>query len=391
MKHSLYIAWQYIRYHRVKTAILIACITVITTLPLALEILLSQSEQQLRQRAISSPLIIGAKGSQLDLVMSSLYFTDARPDLLRFEDSEAIWESELGTPVPIYVRFNARGYPVVGTTLDYFDLRSLQIAEGRPLATLGECVLGATVAEKLGLKPGDNLVTSPENLFDIAGIYPLKMKVAGVLAPAFSPDDEAVFVDIKTSWVVQGLGHGHQDLQTTEDSSVILKSGDDVVTANAKLRHYNEITDANRDSFHFHGNEGGFPVSALLVWPDDAKSETLLRGRHLNHETLQVLKPRQVVDELLKTIFRIKQILDAVILVVAIATLLAIALVFSLSWRLRENELRTMFLLGCSRSMAASLLITELLIVVAISAAASGILLAITRELAEQSVRLLLL
>jgi putative ABC transport system permease protein len=391
MKDILYIAWQYIRFHRGKTAILVACITVIASLPLALEVLLTQSEQQLRERAISSPLIVGAKGSQLDLVMNALYFTDALPDTIRYGDADAVWDSELAVPVPVYVRFRARGYPVVGTTLDYFDFRQLSIAEGRSLAVMGECVLGSAVAERLGLAPGDSLVTSPENLFDIAGVYPLKMKVVGVLAASHSPDDEAVFTDIKTTWVIQGLGHGHQDLQAVADPTVILKNKDGVISANAKLRHYNEITEVNRESFHFHGNNGEFPISALLIHPHGAKSETLLRGRYLNHEKLQVLKPQQVVDELLKTIFRIKQIVDAVILVVAVATLLAVALVFSLSWRLREQELRTMFLLGCSRSMASSLLVAELLIVLLISAALSFTLVMLSEQFAEQGVRLLLL
>ena len=41
-------------------------------------------------------------------------------------------------------------------------------------------------------------------LFDLAGVYPLKMHVAGVLEPTGGPDDAAVFVDIRTSWVIEG-------------------------------------------------------------------------------------------------------------------------------------------------------------------------------------------
>jgi putative ABC transport system permease protein len=340
---------------------------------------------------MTSPLIIGAKGSQLDLVMNSLYFTDAMPDAVHYGDADKVWDSGLATPIPLYVRFTARDFPVVGTSLDYFDLRELSIAEGRSLAVLGECVIGAAVAEKLGLAPGDTLVTSPESLFDLAGVYPLKMRVVGVLAPSHTPDDEAVFTDIKTTWVVQGLGHGHQDLQTVTDPTVILKTNGGVVSANAKLKHYNEITDANRDSFHFHGDTGDFPISALLVYPDSHKAQTLLQGRYLDHEDLQILKPQQVVDGLLETIFRIKQIIDTVILVVAVATVLAMVLVLSLSWKLRQQELQTMFLLGCSRSMSLLLLLAELLIVIAISLVCSTLLLTLINTYAEEGLRLLLL
>jgi hypothetical protein len=72
MIDSLYIAWKYIQYHRGKSLILLACITLIVSLPWALSLLLDESEQQLMSRATSTPLVIGAKGSSLDLLMNTL-------------------------------------------------------------------------------------------------------------------------------------------------------------------------------------------------------------------------------------------------------------------------------------------------------------------------------
>jgi putative ABC transport system permease protein len=248
--NSLYLAWQYIRFNKIKTTILVASITLIAVLPLALEVLLAESERQLLSRAQTTPLLIGAKGSSLDLAMNSLYFDDEVPELMTMESADRVYDTELALPIPLYVRFQARGFPVVGTSFDYFDFRGLEIANGQPLTMLGDCVLGAKVAARLGLAPGDSLVTSPENLFDLAGVYPLKMKVVGVLEPNHSADDLAVFVDLKTSWIIQGLGHGHEDVIRTRDSSVILKRTEGNVTANAKLFHYTEITEENLDGFH---------------------------------------------------------------------------------------------------------------------------------------------
>ncbi len=237
MYDSLYIAWKYVSFNKVKTATLVACISLIGFLPLALELLLNESERQLMSRAVSTPLLIGAKGSALDLVMSTLYFGDGVPELINMKTAVRVRDSNLASPIPIYARFRARGHPVIGTTLDYFDFRGLKIAEGRFLALLGECVLGATVAERLGIKRSDSLVSSPENLFDLAGVYPLKMKVVGVLEKSHTSDDLAVFVDIKTAWVMQGLGHGHEDVAKTKDQSIILKRTETNVVANAKLQH----------------------------------------------------------------------------------------------------------------------------------------------------------
>jgi putative ABC transport system permease protein len=368
MMDSLYIAWRYVTWNRGKTLVLIASITTVAFLPLALQALLNESERQLRTRALDTPLLLGAAGSALDLVMSSLYFDDEVPARIDMRATAVIDDSGLAYPVPLYVRFMARGAPVVGTTLDYFEFRGLQLAQGRLFGLLGEAVIGADVASRLGIGVGDSLVSSPENLFDIAGVYPLKMIVAGVLADSHSPDDRAVFVDVKTAWVIEGLGHGHQDLAKTADSSVILKQGADTVTANARLVQYTEITPDNIDRFHFHGSAADYPLTALLVVPDDDKAAARLRGRFLDDSRYQLVKPDTVIDGLMESIFRIKQVIDAVIVIVAIATLLTIVLVFALSLRIRREELETIFRIGCSRMTTARLLAAEILIIVTVSA-----------------------
>jgi putative ABC transport system permease protein len=239
---SVYVAWRYLSFNWARSLTLIACVTLIAVLPLALELLLDESERQLLARAETTPLVVGAKGSSLDLVMNSLYFGDTVPELISMAAADRVADTDLALPIPLYVRFKARGLPIVGTNLDYFDFRGLSVAQGRNLALLGECVLGARAAEELGLGPGDALLSSPETLFDLAGVYPLKMRVAGVLAPTHSADDLAVFVDLKTVWVIQGLVHGHQDLTAVTDPTLVMERSDGNVTATPKLAQYTEIT-----------------------------------------------------------------------------------------------------------------------------------------------------
>lgn len=391
MIDSLYIAWHYLVFNKLRSATLVACITLIAFLPMALQLVLTESQQLLQSRASSTPLLLGARGSALDLVMNSLYFDDEVPEIFSMQTADEITDTGLGYAIPLYIRFQARNKPVVGTTIDYFDFRGLEVAQGRMLAMLGECVIGASVAEEHGLAPGDSIVSSPDTLFDLAGVYPLKMKIAGVLERSHTPDDRAVFVDLNTAWVIEGLGHGHEDLSKTRDSSVILDRTEGKVTANAKLFQYTEITENNMDSFHFHGDVSINPLTAVIAVPKDAKAATLLRGRYLENQQYHIVRPTEVIEGLLENIFRIKNVIDAVIAIVGLATVLAIILVFALSVRLRQRELSTIFKLGCSRMTSVKLIVAEIAIILLASSIICAGLLYVVQTNAETVVRMLIL
>ena len=213
-------------------------------------------------------------------------------------------------------------------------------------------------------------MTDPENVFDLAGSYPVKLRVMGVLAPARTPDDLAVFVDLKTAWLIEGLAHGHADVTgTNTDANVVLDRTATNVTANAALVEFTEVTPENLAGFHFHGDPDDFPVSAILPIARDEKSATLLRGRYQAPDaTLQILVPRSVVEELLGLVFRIKRFFDANAVLVGAATASFLLLVVLLSLRLRQPEMETLFRLGCARGLTARLVAVELIAITLVSA-----------------------
>ena len=379
MRDVLYLAWRYLVYHRLKTVILVTSITLIIYLPVGLNVVVEQSGEHLTARAEATPLLVGAKGSPLELALNSLYFSLDYPELIDYSQASAVTDSGLAAAIPLYVRFRSRSQPIVGTSLDYFEFHDLGFASGRPMAVLGECVVGAAVADAFGVGVGDAVTSSPETVFDLAGVYPLKMKIAGVLAKAFTPDDDAIFVDVKTAWIIQGLGHGHQDLAQPEAAASVLNRSQDNIVANAALLQYNEITADNADSFHFHGDLAGYPLTAVIAVPNDEKSGVILRGRYTKDDAdSQIVRPVTVIDELLDTILTIQQFIVAAVVIVGLATVATAALVFMLSLRLRRREIDTMLKIGGSRARVASMLLAEVAIVIVLSGVLATIITLLT-------------
>ena len=121
MRDVLFLAWRYLAHNRVKTVVLVGSIMLIVYLPVALRVLVTQSATELTSRAEATPLLVGAKGSPLELALSSLYFSADTPELTTHAEASRIASTGYAQAIPLYVRFKARSQPIVGTTLDYFD------------------------------------------------------------------------------------------------------------------------------------------------------------------------------------------------------------------------------------------------------------------------------
>lgn len=368
MQQSFYLAVKYLLFYKFRTVVLTISIGLILFLPIGLQRLISESETQMLSRANATPLVIGEKGSSTDLVINTLYFEKNKIEFIKLSLIDSLNKMDLGYAIPMLSVFKARGYPIVGTDLDYFSFRNLSIVKGRNLQFVGECVIGHVVAKELGLSAGDDLVSSPENFIDLAGVYPLKMKIVGVLKSMNTPDDKAVFTDLKTNYIIMGLGHGHQDLQTINDPTLVLKRDSSNVTASSKVFMYNEINAKNLDEFHFHGSMATYPISSVLFVPKDVKSATILRGRFEAKEFKeQIIVPSAVVENLLQTIFRIKRIFHMVFVLVGLATLIIISLIVILTLRLRKDELFTMFTIGSSKFKTVEIVGFELFVILFLS------------------------
>ncbi|MFL2858440.1 MAG: ABC transporter permease [Planctomycetota bacterium] len=361
----LRLAWKSLMHHKVRSFVLVLCIGLLGVLPLAVEGFLQLYRTQLESRAVATPLVVGAPGSRSDLLIQSLYFRGSVEGSIPMRIARQVAEAGRVTPIPLHIEGTVRDYPLVGTSPDYQKFRNLRMATGGPWPQrLSEAVIGSKFARREGLTAGDTVPTDAEELYDLGGGYPLVLKIRGVLEPTGTPDDEAVFVSLQTSWVVDGEGHGHIAINPDVDFSLILENKSDNVTMNAAIVEAVEVTPENENSFHFHGDPDDLPISSLLIDAATTKDRTLARSNLRRDEELLVLDSMSELNELLGIVLQAKAILDANSLLVLLAALLMLGLIVTLDIKVREREVRTLERIGAPRGFVARLLFTEVAIVV---------------------------
>ena len=369
MIDAVYLALRYLAASPGRTAVLIGGLAVALFLPLFTNQAAEQLGDALQARARSTPVLIGATGNEFDLTLGALYFGGQVRQTIPFSARRDA--ARYGAAVPLHVASTISGSPLVATDLDYLRLRELSVAAGRTPALLGEVVAGAAVAEAFQLSVGDTVRSDLTNLYNLAGAYPALLSVVGVLAPSQTPDDAAFFADTRTGWLLEGRLHGHEALS---EQTVLDPEAEGNLEATAALLLFTELTEDNRSEFHFHGDVESLPISAVLVFPDSVRQHDQLLGDYALRDELQAIRPEEVIARILGVVLRLKAGLSVYTAVVGVSTVAFLALVLSLSLRLRHRELSLMRRIGCSRWTIPSMIAAELSVVLLCAAALAAAL-----------------
>ena len=355
----IWLALRHARHHWGRTLTLCACVFVMVGLLLISRSVVSSFESSLRERASTVPMIAGAAGSRFDLVLAGLHWraSDIKPIPLGIVEEI---RAEPGVEaIPVHVRFRARGVPIAAVPFEYFDFRQLSPREGRLVAGLGEAVLGSAAAAELGLGPGDELPSDQLRSYDITAPPAVMLNVVGVLYESGTPDDRAVFVDIETAWVLEGIAHGPAEASSITDPELLIGRSEDRVALSGAVIEYQRIDESTIDSFHMHGDRDQLPVTAVLVFPGSDKSAAIVRTRINADPTRQALSPSAISEELIGSVLRVRRLIDAISAVVGFTMLGLLALVAILTYHGRAAEIRTLLEIGSTRSQVWTLFLIE--------------------------------
>lgn len=348
---AAFLAVRHARANALASVILIACFALTTALPLSARLLFLRYAESLTERANATPMVAGARGSRFDLVLATTHFRRSQVQPATMALVHRIAALRLCVAIPMSVEHTARGHVVVGTGIEYAELRGLRFASGQWPTGLGQCVLGSRVAQREGLGAGDHIFSDQSDVYDISRPPAIRMHVVGVLEPTGGPDDDVIFADIATAWAMAGILHGHDAPSTVRDANMLLQKTKDNVAISGALIEYNEVTPETIAGYHLHADPSQLPVTSVLVLPKDQKSATLLNTEVNLSKTEQMVRPSAVMDELLSYVLRIKSVIDLVSVALVATNVALTGLILMLTYRARAGERRTLLRIGAARGL----------------------------------------
>ena len=276
----------------------------------------SQIEQRLVTNSKSIDLVVGAKGSPLQLVLATLYHLDAPTGNIALSSLEAIKSDPLvRRVVPLSIGDAVRGFRIVGTVPDFFDLYSTKIRLGKVFDAPMQAVLGSEVAEALALNLGDNFIGSHGLVGGSDQHTSTPFTVVAILEPSGSVIDRLCLTSLESVWQL----HQHHGDQNFEAAS------------------------------HLHQE-----ISAALVQYKSPIAAASLPRKINSESALQAASPAVEITRLMRLLglgVRTLQLLSSIILVAAILNAL-MALTNMLDQR--RLDFATMRALGASASWVIS-------------------------------------
>lgn len=187
-----------------------------------LTVILSTAEsfdKQLTNNTKNIDLVIGAKGSPLQMILSSVYHMDNPTGNIPLAEAEKIMQSPfVEYAVPLSLGDNYKGHRIVGSNADFFKLYESKLAQGKLFHADFEVVIGAAVAQKLNLQLGDTFESSHGLSEEGHQHDSHPFKITGILAAADNITDQLILCNLNSVWEIHGLHGPEEDFAETVDA-----------------------------------------------------------------------------------------------------------------------------------------------------------------------------
>ena len=162
-------------------------------------------------------MVVGAKGSPLQLILASVYHIDSPTGNISLKEAEKVSKNRMvGSSIKLLYGDNYKGFRIVGTEKKFIDLYKGTIKEGKEWNNPYEVLVGSKVYGKLKINLGDNLVSS-HGLRETGQSHDEgTFKVVGLLEPSNSVIDQLIITSPESVWDIHDT-HNHENDDDHED------------------------------------------------------------------------------------------------------------------------------------------------------------------------------
>lgn len=263
-------------------------------------------------------VIVGPAGSNTQLAMNSMYFTDSPVGTIPYSVVGSLQQdSRVTNVIPFAMADNYNGYGVVGTTPDYLKNKSVAEGEMFNAAEAMQAVVGSNIAKYNNLKVGDIIYTS--HSVGSTDKHAQGLTVVGILSETHSSFDNVVFTQIKTLWDMHDHGENEHEEEEHE-------------------HHHGTVC-----AIMINTKNPGFAMQ--LVNEYDGKIITTEDGDNF---TLQAIEPMSVVRDVLSDADDTKYIVFVLCAVILVMNIMIISIITLLNMYHSAKEISLMRLIGIS-------------------------------------------
>jgi len=322
----LKLSWKNLAHKPLNTLLSLLLFGLGTGLVIFLFLVQSQVQDKFDKNLAGIDLVIGAKGSPLQLILASMYHIDAPTGNISLEEAGPFIRPGhplIGQAVPLSLGDNYKGYRIVGTTHQLVELYGGSVAEGKLWEAPMEVTLGANAATELGLKAGDTFRSAHGLINDetLEHSDADAFRVVGILAPSGSVADQLILTATESIWQVHE-GHHEEDEEEAEPEK--------------------EIT------------------SLLIQFKSKTNFQALNMARGINENTnLQAASPALEISRVREQLGLGMRALRALAFVITGVSALSIFISLFSSLRERRYELSLMRVMGASRRKLFALIVME--------------------------------
>lgn len=238
----LELAWRSLFSRRLTVMLTVMTIALASLLLLGVERLRQETRSSFSNTVSGTDLIVGARTGSIQLLLYSVFRVGNATNNIGWDSYQTLAsDPRVAWTIPVSLGDSHRGYPVLGTTTDYFrhlrygDNRALLLASGTVFARTHDVVLGANIARHLQYQLGQQVVLahgSGEAALTEHSDQPFT--VTGILAPTGTPVDDTLHVSLDgLSAIHEGWESGSPSLLAS--SGALAAAGDHALPPPASI------------------------------------------------------------------------------------------------------------------------------------------------------------